>query len=302
MARIGRGYENQGVFLQTSTGLVSIARTGDPAPGAPGSFGRFGQFGLILNNAGKIAFEATFNGPEPGDGIFEYSNGNLSSAVLRGQSAPGTQGGIFDHFLGLAINQAGQIAFVASLMGGPAASGVFVADNAGIRMLALEGQPAPYTGGGTFGNLRQPSINDSGDVAFVDTTAVRGRFGNTFFPKGLFVATSSTISAVARVRDQVRPGDPILTGNFQQPTIVRNAGKNSVLFVAWNQVQGRNSLLFYSNNSLVQLLQEGDPAVVGGVHSFIGNQALASSGHLAFVSNLEGASAKAGIFVNKLSF
>lgn len=54
--RLGRGFDNQGVFFYSGTSTSTIAVTGQNAPGTSGTFGVLGPAGPLLNNAGKIAF------------------------------------------------------------------------------------------------------------------------------------------------------------------------------------------------------------------------------------------------------
>ena len=164
---------------------------------APGSFARGGTFGraaVLLNNGGTIAFDATVKGTTAASGLFEYVSGVLKPLVLAGQLAPETGGGRFSRFLGLAMNQTGQIAFVATISGAAAGNGVFLLINQTLSAVALEGRAAPYPGGGSFEVLRDPSINDLGDVTFLDSTKSGGRFGSPSLTKGVFLYSSGAIS------------------------------------------------------------------------------------------------------------
>ena len=256
---------------------------------------------------GTIAFEARFTGPGgtgARDGIFTYSNGQVQPVVLNTQAVPGVQDRTFSQFLGLAINGTGQIVFVASVKGQDATetSGVFLAAGGVITTLVLEKDRAPYADGRSFGKFGQPAINEAGKVAFVDSVEIRAP-RTSQIPNGVFIAASTASSLIANVGSSASGGGASVLGNFQRPLIVRtSAGTDAVLFVGWNQVRGRNALWLYGQNGLASILEEGNAAVGGGTHSFIGAPALSTSGYLAFVSNLRGSPAKAGIFVNKLVF
>ena len=306
-ARIGTGYDNLGVFIQTGRALVPIAFTGDPAPGTDGSFATLGRYGLALNNEGNVAFEATFDGREPGDGIFMYSNGELTALVLRGQPVPGGRGESFDHFSGLVMNEASEVAFAASVRaerGGTTSSGIFVGVGGRLRTVALEGQPAPYFDGGVFGSLREPAINDFGEVVFVDGVMKRQPRGPAYFSStGVFAATSNSTLALAGAGPHKRPDDLAITGNIRRPTITRlSDGTNVVLFTAWDEVRGRDTLWLFSQDTLTARLKEGDATVVGGAYSSVSSPVLSTAGHFAFLSRLKGSSVKAGIFVSGIGF
>ncbi|HYK90500.1 MAG TPA: choice-of-anchor tandem repeat NxxGxxAF-containing protein [Acidobacteriota bacterium] len=301
-ARIGDGYDNQGVFLKTTSGITPIARTGESAAGTPSTFGnRFCTFGLALNNSGIVAFEATLQGSVAGDGVFKYSNGKIDPVAVTGQAAPGTQGGLFSRFTGLSMNQSGQIAFVATLDSGGATQGVFLASSAGITAIALHGQTIPNDAD-AIDTILQPSIDDLGNVAFVDSIPIRGRVGANTLPRRILIASAGILSSFASVGTQIGSETAILKGNFQDPRLVSSAGNSGALFVAWRSQRGKNALLLYSRGGISQILQEGDPSPVGGVYSFIGNQVFSPSGYYAFVSNLEGSAAKSGIFIDKISW
>jgi len=301
VARVGAGFENQRIFLHMAKSMLTIAQTGVTAPGTGGNFKALGQHGLALNKAETIAFVATFDGPSAGEGIFAYSNGMLTPVVLHGQPAPNGQGQVFDQILGLAMNDAGQIAFAASLASKPGAqgSGVFIASGGQIKVGHLA-DPVPAGGGSTFLNLGEPSINEVGDVAFVESSESHTR-GTLSVPRGVAITASGATSIVSASRQPTHPSDPVISGNFKRPIIVRGSdGTNTALFLASAQTVNRNALWLYQHNVLSPILQEGDPSVVGGIHSLIGQATLSPSGYLVFVSNLKGTTARAGIFITKI--
>lgn len=275
----------------------------------------FGRSGLAINNAGAIAFEATFSAPgptQPANGIFLFSKGIVRAAVLRGQPSPGTPNETLDRFLGLAMNQSGQIAFSASLQGSAARAGLFVLDAAGIRPMALQGQKTSQ--GDILDHFGQPSISDGGDVTVVHTTLVpSGRGARAISdPDGVLIAAGTpplpgvsmaATSMIASVRHKRNPADPALTGNVSWPVVVQTVdGTSSVLFAAWNETKGRNALFLNSPNALTQLVQEGESSPAGGTYFFMGQPTISPSGYFTFVSRLKGASAEVGLFIGRISF
>jgi hypothetical protein len=304
-ARVGDDYENVGIYLYSGNGITSLARTGDPAPNTGGHFKTIGFGGIALNNQGTVVFEATFNGDNPGDGLFSSSNGTLKALVLRGQPVP-TEGGTFQQFSGLALNDRDQLAFTATFNSkvGTEGSGLFVSHSGLLKTISLAGQTAGYPSTGALGRPQHPSINENGTVAFVDTITSHVR-GITYLPNGVFLTPNGTLPTVpvAIKQKQISANLPVLAGNFLLPGLFRTPqGTDSLLFIARDQATKKNGLWLYSLNTLTSLVKEGDPASIASVYSFIGNLSVASSGDFAFVSNLKGNTAKAGIFVSKINF
>ena len=120
------GATTGGIFLRSPTGqLTAVARTDDPAPGG----GQFRSFGHpAMNNLGVIAFTARLD--DLSEGLFHFASGTVTALARTGDFPLG--GGTFDRFSGLsstegpAINDAGQVAFIAILADGR--RGVFVAE------------------------------------------------------------------------------------------------------------------------------------------------------------------------------
>ncbi|NOZ40850.1 MAG: hypothetical protein GXP24_11575, partial [Planctomycetes bacterium] len=127
----GGSNDEFGIFLgDGASGLTQIARTGQAAPNGNGTFSGFGFGDPALNNAGQAAFLARLTGTSGGIGIFRGDGAtDLTQIALTGQAAPGGNGTFSNSGFGdLALNDAGQAAFVARLTG---TSGRF-SDNEGI--------------------------------------------------------------------------------------------------------------------------------------------------------------------------
>jgi len=301
-ANVGSGATDQRIFLQTDNELLPIARTGNPAPGTGENFKTLGILGLALNNTRTVAFEGTYG--TSGQGIFTYSNGTVRPVVLRGQPVPSGVVGSFVSFEGVGLNETGQIVFTATIQTVTNGNvvGVFVASGTNIKAAAVEGQSAPYAVGGNFNSLRVPSINDSGDVAFVDSISA-GKGNPASSPRGVFVITRGGATAVASDRRE-RPSDPVTSGNFYSVKALRtNDGNSAVMFIAWNDTNGRKAVFLYTQAKLQQLVQQGDTTPAGGRYSLITTDiSIAKTGYFAFAANVEGStSTKAGIFVGKAS-
>lgn len=182
----GSTSNDRGIWLESGTTLALVARAGGSAPGAgPGvTFRDFLQ--PLLSDAGRVITTATLT---RGGSVTETNDsglwmqggaGTLEMLARAGDPAPGAgTGARFAAFgdptflrPGPAINQLGQVAFAAGLVG----SGVTVANDRGVWsqsgaigpvLIARRGDPAPGAGGSTFNLLSNVAINDAGTTAFV---------------------------------------------------------------------------------------------------------------------------------------
>jgi len=183
-----------GVFLGTVGGLQTVAKAGDPAPGAGGAtFGNFNTNTIDLNNAGKVAFWANLNNPSPtptsiwqGWFIGSATPSDLAPRLLQHQPLPG--GGQADsvspgnRFAVLA--DSGEMAiFVDQVTGGGVEPQVVIAGVDGtLRMFAGSGERAQGTGS-DFGKfyptlVATPSNKFLFGAVLVDGPAKAGVFVN----------------------------------------------------------------------------------------------------------------------------
>ncbi len=130
----------EAIWAERPNGLALVARAGDPAPGMPSGV-RFDNFydnlptsdAIALNDSGHLAFRAATIGSglttANNVGIWSDASGSLSLTARTGNQAPGTAAGVtFSSLLAPALNNAGQVAFIATLTG----SGVTLTNNTGI--------------------------------------------------------------------------------------------------------------------------------------------------------------------------
>lgn len=158
-----------GIFLGDGGPITKIARTGDgPVPGwIIRSFDPVG--GLPINNSGWVAFRAQIDGTGPFDTVFR---GNGTSTVLiafAGQPVPGSTGTLRSMDRNVAINNQGQVAFIAGITDGSVVSGIFRGDGTTLTTIAREGDLVPGTAAGFFSDFRNDpfAINDRGELAFI---------------------------------------------------------------------------------------------------------------------------------------
>jgi len=87
----------------------------------------------------------------------------IAGSVLQGSPAPG--GGTFSSFGSTALDASGTLVFVASISGGSAGEGLFLARKGTIAAVVLQGSPAP--GGGTFSSFGSTALDASRTLVFV---------------------------------------------------------------------------------------------------------------------------------------
>lgn len=158
------GSASSGLFLRAAGGALSaLALAGDAAPGVSGaSFANFMH--PALDASDRPAFCATLVGGASNRGLFADTGSGLAALALAGDTAPGS-GGSFTDFLYPATAN-GAVAFLASVAGGSATGGIFLADG-GVVPVAIENQVAPGTGGATLFSVNAPpAIDGFRSVAF----------------------------------------------------------------------------------------------------------------------------------------
>src|ERR1700736_1288360 len=158
--------------------LRLVVATGQAAPGG-GSFDPFdvGSPPIVapVNLRGPVAFYASVARAKAADGIFLATVSGITKAAAVGDTVPG--GGVLSEFAGHplpALNDAGKIAFGASVAGARATEGIFLAAEGRLKVIALSGTDAPSVRNGTFVEFDTPVLNNRDEIAFVGTVR-RGR-------------------------------------------------------------------------------------------------------------------------------
>jgi hypothetical protein len=100
--------------------------------------------------------------------VFLSTGGTLKELAFIGQPMP-EGGGAFSLFTDVALNDKGQVAF-SCLLVSTSFSGIYLADNNSLRVLAKGGQALPDDDGRilTFPSTL-PALNNKGEIAFVAT-------------------------------------------------------------------------------------------------------------------------------------
>lgn len=223
------------------------------------------------------------------------AQGRTDIIALRGQSAPGAGAGTF---LGLGppvLNDAGQIAFRASLTGGTSTLGIFRSSSSGSvpTAIALLGQSAPgAAGGGTFSSLGTPVLNDAGQTMFrADLTGGSSTWG-------IYRSSGSSLTAIT-LQGQSASGAGAGTFSFlNDPPVLNDAGQTAfrASIAGGSSPQG----IFRSNNgnapTAIALLGQSATGAGAGTFSFLRAPVLNGVGQTAFAASIAGGTSLEGIY------
>lgn len=184
-AETSGGPASPGLFADTGSTTLALARAGDAAPDTGG--GTLVDFLYpAVNASGSVAFLSNVAGGSATGGLFVASS-SLESVAVDGQVVSGA--GPISSVSSLPdIASDGSVALSIGFASGPVAGGLYVHDAGGFTPVALAGEVAPDTGGATFASFGFLSRNDTGRVAFV-ATLDDGR-------TGVFLATPPAPSPV----------------------------------------------------------------------------------------------------------
>ncbi|TWU22760.1 DUF7453 family protein [Bythopirellula polymerisocia] len=215
--------------------------------------------------------------------------------VLSGDAAPDGNGFFAGRrfvFSSSVLNDAGQVAFYASLGGTSGGStddtGIFRGDGLTLSQIVRAGQAAP--GGNddfsSFSNSSSfPSIvlNDAGQVAFFSRLTATSSGVDP--DRGIFLGDGATLSQIVRNGQATPEG----TGSF---TTFSNPVLNNVGEVAFQgSVFVNTSILRSDETTLTQIARKGQTVPDGnGTFSFLGDPALNNMGQVASIALLTGTS------------
>jgi hypothetical protein len=209
----GGSTDNQGVFRGDGTAgsATEIVRKGEAAPDGNGTFVAFDSVGL--SSGGQVAFGA-FLSPNSNShrGIFRGVGGSVTQIARTGYAAPG--GGTFDFLQHPTINDAGQVAFQASMTGTSDSSGIFRGNgetltNSPLVQIVRRNQAAP-DGNGSFSIMNIIGMNSSGQVGF--TGQFSGTSGGENDNFGLYRGSGGAITQIAREGQSVPDGNGVISG------------------------------------------------------------------------------------------
>ncbi len=272
------GTSTQGVFVGAPGAVQAAALQGSAAP-AGGTYNGFGS--VVLNAAGRVAFNASLTGGSSTGGDFVGTPGAVQPLALANTPAP-AGGGTYSQIAGLTLNAAGQSAFPAFLTGGPATSGMFVGAPGTIQAAAFQGVAAPG-GGGNYSGFHNPTLNATGQLAFF-AFLTGGPSGH-----GLFAGGPGSVQAVALLNTPA-PAGGNYTGVLNSGMSPAINGSGQVAFVA-NLTGGSSTggVFVGAPGSIQPAALAGTTAPSGLTFTSFSVPELNGAGQLAFIASLSGA-------------
>src|SRR5438552_14053976 len=280
-----------GVSAQSTVRAVALA--GDPAPGG-GSFEHFGVESLPIvapaNTKGQVAFFATMLRSTASEAFFLASQGRAVRVVAEGDPVPG--GGVFSGFGRHpipALNERGDVAFAAAVVGGRTVEGIFLRNARGLRPVVVTGGGAPGLPSGTIAAVDAPALNDRDDVAFL--ASVR---------RGRDVVEAVYAVVGGRLTKVVAQGDPASVGGTFAgfgPPVINN--RRRVAFAAVVEGRAVPGGIFVAEGPAIRMVTgAGSETPIGGSFAKFSERVTQNdAGAVAFTAVLKSAEAEQGIFV-----
>ena len=270
-----------------------LVAAGEPAPGG-GAFERFDvaaqPVAAPVNAEGRVAFYASLVRSNAREGIFLATGAHIVKVAALGDLVPG--GGTLSEFAKHplpALNDAGKVAFGAAVGGARASEGVFLADNGGLKTIALSGMDAPGIISGTFAEFDLPSLNNLDDVVFLATV----RRGRETLPV-LYLWSNGRLRKLVAAGDLVPGG-----GTFAQFGVPTINNKGVVAFPATVERGKVLGGLFLAGTVSPRLLVGAGEIAPNGtmLTRFSERIALSDTDNVAFAAHLGTGTRAEGIFV-----
>jgi hypothetical protein len=277
-ASLLRGTGSEGLFLATARGIVKVAVEGDRAPGG-GALSGLGRHPIPSVNAdGSVAFAAAVSKGRTVEGIFVSARGTLRAVAVAGQPAPGIPSGTFANLDFPALNDRGDVAFLATVRRGRETIEAIHLRTGG-RVRKIVGQEDPAPAGGTFAAFGAPALNNGGVVAFAAVVEGRG------VPGGVFTIVEDRVRMLAGAGDGTPLGGIFV--KFSERVTIDDTG--AVAFTALLKGAPVPSAIFVAEGDRQKkVVALGDAAPAGGVFSSFGFwPALGGSGAVAFTASVD---------------
>jgi hypothetical protein len=288
-ATIHRGPGGEGFFLRSRDRVTRIAREGDAVPGV-GALSGFGRHPMpALNESGAVAFAAAVAGGKTVEGIFLSARGRLQPVALSGGPAPGVSSGTLSGVESPALNDRGDVVFLATVRRGrETLEAIYMREAGGkLRKVVAQGDPAPA--GGSFAGFGAPVLNNKGVVGFA--AAVEGKA----VPGGIFLTTGDQVRMLVGAGDDTPIGGIFF--KFSERFSLNDAGT-----VAFNAVlkdaPAAGGQFVVQAGRVLKVAVVGDAAPGGGAFSHFGLwPGLNARGTLAFVASVDGGPSPMAVFV-----
>jgi hypothetical protein len=285
-ATVLRGRASEGLFLSSGTQIVKLAADGDPAPGG-GVFSGFGRHPVpALNDAGELAFAAAIAGARAVEGIFVASRRGTRAVALAGGAAPDIPSGTLASVDAPAINDRGEVAFLATVRRGrESLEAIYLHAGGKSRKIVAQGDPAPA--GGVFAGFGPPALNGKGLVVFGGV--VEGRA----VPGGLFVWKGGAIRMLVGAGEETPDGG--IFAKFSERVAVNDAG--AVAFNAILKGAPIAGAIYLVDDRVRRIAGLGDAAPGGGVFSHFGLwPSLSAAGAVVFAASVDGGASPVAVF------
>ncbi len=273
----------------------AIVASTQPAPDGNGNFLFVDQ--PSINRAGQVAFSGvlvgTTGGATDSSGRFLADGSNVFQIVRQAQLAPNGNGTFASLGPRPVLNDAGQIAFVASLNGTSGGStdnvAIFTGNSTSLAQAVRRGQAAP-DGNGAFLEFSNLRIGSSGQITFLGTVAgSSGGLSNT----RIFRQNGNAILQLAR-RGQAAPGGGVFSDfNISNGTSAGEVAFVSSLLGTSGGTSDDQGMFRTAGSTIIQVARKGQTAPGGNGTLFtIGtpNVSPSNSGDVAFSSFLSGTS------------
>jgi hypothetical protein len=293
LAYVTGGTTDRGLFVDSGGVQSSVILAGEAAdPPVGGTYdpstADLDRHGLA--NSGAVAFLSTLSGAAAASGIFLGTAAGETHLVLEGGPTPA--GGTYGPFLYPAGSPSGHAAFVAGVVGGPAASGLFQHDGAADSTVALSGDTAPGTNEGTYLEFYYPAVNASGDAVFLASVAGSAVGG------GVFADLGGTLWPVAVENDPAPETSGGTITSVPSPAAIDGAG--NVVFpagISGGSVTGAVYRYAAAAQSLSPVVFAGDaaPDTGGATFASFGAVGANDAGEVAFQATLS--DGRHGIFL-----
>lgn len=280
-ATVLRAPAREGIYRVDAGRVTKVAAFGDAVPSG-GTLAGFAAAPLpAMNAAGHVAFNAEIAGGRATEGVFLASDEGLEEIALAGDQAPGVPLGVIVGFDTPTLNDADELAFVASVRRGRDTLDVLYFWNGRrLQRLVAEGELLPRIGG-TMDKIGEPALNNAGVVAFPAAILKGPTLG------GIFVSGARTLQLLVRAGDQTPSGAMVL--RFSERVAIDDA--DSIVFGAYLSGGGgaREAVLRYGSEGLSEVAVEGTSAPGGGRYAGFGPWPTAAPGGVtAFVAALDG--------------
>ncbi|HEY2618125.1 MAG TPA: choice-of-anchor tandem repeat NxxGxxAF-containing protein, partial [Acetobacteraceae bacterium] len=279
-ATVLRSPAREGIFLAEAGHVTKVAAFGDDLPGG-GTLAEFGAHPLpSLNSAGHVAFDAQIAGGRATEGVFLAGADGLQAIALAGDDAPGVPAGVLVGFDAPALNDNGELAFVANVRRGRDMLDVLYFWNGRrLQRLVAEGDRLLRIGG-VMDKIGEPALNNGGVIAFPAAIFKGPALG------GIFVAGARDLRLLVGTGDRAPSGAMIL--RFSERVAIDDA--DGIAFGTYLGKDGitREAVLRTGPEGLDEIAVEGAPAPGGGRYAGFGPwPTVGPGGVTAFIAALD---------------